>query len=181
MASVNGASQPNSFSESPCPFLLLQDSCFTGEGSFCETPTVDTTPPNDRPLSSLTKCVRNTALPEDCTSASTGSFGSTFEYQIDYSNIGTGVGHNVTVTDTVPAGWTITSCQFPDVTGGDCSFDNDSHTVTFTLGAVAPDHSLSMSFQATSDCTSFSNVAKGKADEEQAPASSTPAAVTLVC
>ncbi|MFY9580110.1 MAG: hypothetical protein WAQ33_12375 [Gaiellaceae bacterium] len=179
-ANVNGVSTPNSDSESPCPFLLLETSCINGDGHFCTASPPDTTPP-DSPVSKLTKCVRRTDIAQDCTSASSGSFGSPFEYQIDYSNVGTGTGHNVTVTDVVPADWTIVSCSEPDKTGASCSFDNDTHTVTFIVGDVLPDNSWSMSFNATSSCTGFSNVATGKADEEPAPASSNPAVVTLVC
>jgi uncharacterized repeat protein (TIGR01451 family) len=181
-ASINGASTPNSATESPCPFLLLETTCSTGEGSFCNPVPPVTTPPNS-PVSALTKCVANQSRETQCLGTVPASSDQTLEYQISYRNIGTGTGTNVTVTDVLPAGLTYVagSCQGPS--GSECGYNSGTNTVTFLLGSVPRDSSRSMSFRTTYSCGAgtATNVANGKASEERQSAASNPAVVTNSC
>jgi uncharacterized repeat protein (TIGR01451 family) len=144
---------------------------------------VVTTPP-DQPRSSLAKDVRNNSFTGSVFGPTTAALsGDTVEFRITYSNLGTGTGHSVVVTDVIPAGLFFVdgSCMPPDVTGASCSYVPP--TLTIGLGDVPAGKSTTAFFRATVGCTNgtISNVANGKAKEESTATGSTPATVTTTC
>jgi uncharacterized repeat protein (TIGR01451 family) len=152
-ASNNADSTTNSASEQPCPFLLLETSCGNGgEGGGCTASEPVTTPPGGEPDSTLAKCVRNISRQE--TACTTGtlitSFPQTIEYQLTYTNTGTGTAHGVQVFDTPPSGFTETGCS-------DNCVGQEGGGVAWSLGDMAPGSTKTVTLTGTIGCANTSN------------------------
>jgi uncharacterized repeat protein (TIGR01451 family) len=185
-ASINIDSTNNTESFPTCPeFLLVETSCSSGsEDAGCpSSPTVETFPP----VSSLTKGVCDETTNFECTPGpSTDAFqDDTLSYQIVYSNSanvpieGMGIARNVVVTDPIPSGVDPNSIECDvDVP---CTVDTEAGTITWDLGDVSPDSSITMAFTASVTAeagTTFTNTATGT-DDEEPQFSSNPASVTV--
>jgi uncharacterized repeat protein (TIGR01451 family) len=127
------------------------------------------------PISGLAKAVRsvpNGAFDNSVTFAGPG----TAEFQILYSNSGNGAAHNVVVTDVVPSGLSYVDASCSPA----CSYDSDSQTITWNLGAIDPTGNVPVEllFQVTvpNQTAQFVNTASVDTDEED-PTSSGSATV----
>jgi uncharacterized repeat protein (TIGR01451 family) len=151
--------------ESPCTIdstvQCNTKDCFQVEGS---------------PDSSLTKGVCDESTSEGTCSPTSekvsGRNGDRYKYGIVYTNAGTADAHDVTVQDTLPAGVSFVSCS------NYCSFDPYAGTVTWSLGTVAADHDVTLTFIVDTDADSCSvtNTATVSTREEEATTSN-PAVV----
>ncbi|MGQ0669809.1 MAG: DUF7507 domain-containing protein, partial [Actinomycetota bacterium] len=97
-------------------------------------------------------------------SASTSSVepGGSFSYTVTVSNDGNATANDVTMTDTIPSGLTITSVE-----GAECSVIGQ--TVTCALGDLAPGASVEITINVTADegaCPSVTNQAQVSASNE---------------
>ena len=181
--SVNGDSATNSDTLTPtCPFLTLGRPARDGSTDFaapgngnCTAEDPNTTSPFPQPASTLTKGVRNVSFEENVYAPATGALsGQTVEYQISYSNSGVGTANNVVVTDHVPSGATYVSCT------ASCSYNPDSNTITWNLGAVDPDTTLNVDFTATVAASTVTRSSTPpRHDNEEAPLSSNATTVTV--
>jgi len=148
-ASINGASKNNSDTLTPCPFLTLETSCTTSTdtidaivfGGTCTADPPDTTNPFP-PLSSVALGVRNVTNGETAFNSTTSAVtGDTIEYQVVYTNSGTGPAHSVTGSADVPAG---TGPPVNLACPGSCGVNFTAGvptSVSWDLGTVAPDTS----------------------------------------
>jgi len=185
-ASINRDSANNSDTESPtCPFLTLTTFCNV---DGCSAPEGDTSNPFP-PDSSLFAGVR---ADDQSPFVETYPFEvfppATFEYQVLYSNSGSGAAHNVVVTDTLPSGGTpgtnFFNLAYVDLScTNSCIYDPDARTITWNLGTVDPNTSVDLRFTGivTGDnCVAVLNNASVDTDEE-APITSNDARVPLAC
>lgn len=178
-------------------FRTLLDSSFAQNGTTINnigTTDSDQEAPSDsnstsvsvvtNPASALAKAVRNVTTSEP---TPTGTFADTvdasptdvIEYQLSYSNNGTGPATGVTITDPVPEHSTFLSC-----TGG-CTTTGSSpgSTITWTIGDVAVGGSRTVTFQVTLDSTFDQNTTTitnvGTAHDQNGDTDSPPATVTV--
>lgn len=97
--------------------------------------------------------------------------GDTLQYQLVYTNAGNAAATAVVLTDVVPtahATYVVGSCSLT------CSYDSDTHTLTWSLGTVQPgaDNAVTMTFEIVLDSvfpsgtTSISNVGVATTHEE---------------
>jgi uncharacterized repeat protein (TIGR01451 family) len=170
-ASINGDSDTNGGTHSPCPLFIVQTSCNV-DGCTAETPVFGEV------SSSLDKTVRNdTQLEETFADSTTATTDDTVEFKITYTNNGTVDAHSVTVTDPLPA----TMAYGEECSPAPCSFTGGA--VTWDIGTVAPDESVDVFFLAdTSEASSGStitNTASVLTKEEGPGAASDSATVTV--
>jgi uncharacterized repeat protein (TIGR01451 family) len=176
-ASINPDSFNISDTESPCEFLTLETDCTEGD---CSSDGPDTSSPFV-PDSSLDLSVRDDVdSPFVYTLDHAVIGGDPVEYRLLYSNSGTGAAHNVVVTDELPD--TLVVYAYVSCTGGlSCSYDGDTHTITWNVGTVDPtgESPVGLGFTVEVGCgTSFVNHATVDTDEE-APTNSNDATVPL--
>lgn len=172
-ASINGDSDTNGATHSPCPLLIVETACNV-DGCTAETPVFGEV------ISSLDKTVRNdTRLESEFADSTDATTDDTVEFKITYSNVGTVDAHSVTVTDVLPPTMGFAG---PDECTPACSFDGDTNTLRWDLGTVAPDESVDLFFFAdTSEASSgtITNTASVLTKEEGPGADSDSASVVV--
>lgn len=177
-------------------FRTLLDSTFAQNGTTIEnigTTDSDQEAPSDsndtnvsvvtNPDSDLAKAVRNVTTGEP---APAGTFASTvnasptnvIEYQLTYSNNGTGPA-TVTITDPVPDHSTFLSCSDGCTTTG----TTPGSTITWDIGEVAAGDSSTVTFRVTLDSTFEQNTTTitnvGTAHDQNGETDSDPATVIV--
>ena len=171
-ASINGDSDTNGATHTPCPLLIVETACNV-DGCTAETPVFGEV------RSSLDKTVRNdTQQQADFADSTTATTDDTVEFKITYTNNGTVDAHSVTITDPIPATMGVAG---PDECTPTCSINAD--TVTWDIGTVGPDESVDVFFFADtsegSNDSTITNTASVLTKEEGPGAASDSATVVV--
>ena len=132
------------------------------------------------PDSALAKAVRNVTADGGFANSTTAAPGDTLEYQLSYSNSGTGDATNVVVTDNIEAKQTYLSCTEGCTTNGP-----PVTTVRWNLGVVPANTTKAVTFQVVLDetfpvgATTIENTGTVKSDQETTPEPSNTTTVTV--
>jgi uncharacterized repeat protein (TIGR01451 family) len=133
------------------------------------------------PKSALKKEVRNVTTNGSFGTSTDASPGDTLEYQLTYTNTGSGPATNVVISDPIPNKTTFVSCSDTCTQTG-----NPVTSVSWTIASVAPGGTVTRTFQVKLDSTGFTAgqstpiTNKGTVDTaEEPPVDSPPATVNV--
>ncbi|MEA2220747.1 MAG: hypothetical protein QOJ35_3373 [Solirubrobacteraceae bacterium] len=136
------------------------------------------------PKSNLTKGVRNVTTGGTSFATSVdASPGDVVEYQLSYSNTGTGAATNVVISDPIPTKTTFTSCSDACMQSG-----TPTSSVSWTFASVPAGESRVVTFRVTLDSTGWAagtatpvtNTAKACTTEEGTACTTTPPVTVTV-